>query len=321
MVKHMKNILLTLTLLLLFASLSATKYAGEIFQLAPGVQNQAMGNTGLTWTGSLAGGWWNPALLAVTKQNGLEVMRVEHFEGLLQQNQLSLIFGDKNRTSLQISHLGINGIKLTQLEDPSDSLSNENRPEVWKTVGNNDVILFGSLARSLGKKLHFGITPKLAYRSLAENSGYGIGADVGLLWNAGRGFKAAANLRDFFSTQIIWENGTHEIAIPNLDLELGYGFQPFKKDIPVHLALRSQIFAENRGEASNLDAGIFSTDLHAGLLVQPIPALNVMAGWDTDSFTAGLGVRWRSLGLDYAWRNGAPDALGSSQRLALNYKW
>jgi len=310
-----------LVLMLISTTLGATKYAGEIFQLAPGVQNLAMGNTGLTWTGSLAGGWWNPALLAVAENSGVEVMRVEHFEGLMQQNQLSAVFGGKTRASLQINHLAINKIKLTELEDPSDTLSNENRPVVWKTVGNNDVILQASLARSLRDNLHLGLTPKLAYRNLAENSGFGFGADLGLLWDLGKGFKAAANLRDFFSTQIIWENGTHEIARPNLDLELGYGLKPFNKDIPVHLALRSQVYAEDRGEASNLDAGIFSADLHAGILVQPIPALNVMAGWDIDSFTAGLGVRWNSLGLDYAWRNGAPDALGSSQRLALSYRW
>lgn len=317
----MKKVYLILALLPLAVALGATKYAGEIFQLSPGVLNQAMGNTGLTWSGSLAGGWWNPALLAVPGDNGVELMRSEHFEGLLQQNQLSVIFGDKVRASLQINHLGINEIKLTQLENPADSLSNDNRPVVWKTVGNNDVILYGSLARSLNDRLHIGLTPKLAYRDLAGNNGYGFGADLGLLWDAGFGLSTAANLRDFFSTQIVWENGTHEIAIPNLDLELAYDFALLGEKVPLHLAMRAQVYAEDRGEASNITSGIFSADLHAGLLVQPVPALNVMAGWDTDSFTAGLGVRWRSLGLDYAWRNGSPDDLGSSQRLALNYRW
>ena len=317
----MKLTSIILALSLIPFALSAEKYAGEIFQLAPGVANQAMGNTGLTWSGSLAGGWWNPALLAVAEESGVELMRVEHFEGLLQQNQLSLVFGGQTHSSLQINHLGIDRVKLTRLENPADTLSNENRPLVWKTVSNNDIIIHASLSRSLRDKLHLGLTPKLAYRNLARQSGYGFGADLGLLWQLGSGFTAGANLRDFFSTQIIWENGTHEIARPNLDLELSYGFRPLKKDIPVHLALRTQVYAENRGEASNLSAGIFSADLHAGLLVRPIPALNVMAGWDSDSFTAGLGLRWRGLGLDYAWRNGSAAALGSSQRVALNYRW
>ena len=316
----MKKPYTAILFLALTALLGATKYAGEIFQLSSGVQNQAMGNTGLTYGNSLAAGWWNPALLAEPGFSGVELLRVEHFEGLMQQNQLGAVFGTKTRTSLQINHLGIDEIKLTQLENPADSLSNANRPEVWKTVGNHDVIVYGSLARSLRGNLHLGLTPKLAYRSLAENSGFGIGADLGLLWNAGKGFRAAANLRDFFSTQLIWANGTHEIAIPNLDLELGYGFAPFK-EIPVHLALRAQIFAEDRGEASNVAAGPVSADFHAGVLVNPIPALNVMAGWDTDCFTAGLGVRYKALGIDFAWRNGSADELGSSQRLSLSYTW
>ena len=316
----MKKTCIAIFILALSALLGATKYAGEIFQLSSGVQNQAMGNTGLTFGNSLAAGWWNPALLAEPGSCGVELMRVEHFEGLMQQNQLGVVFGTKTRTSVQINHLGIDEIKLTQLENPADSLSNSNRPEVWKTVGNHDLIVYGSLARSLKNNLHLGLTPKLAYRSLAENSGFGIGADLGLLWDAGKGLRAAANLRDFFSTQLIWANGTHEIAIPNLDLEFGYGFSPFK-EIPVHLALRTQIFAEGRGEASNVAAGPVSADFHAGLLVKPIPALNVMAGWDSDCFTAGLGVRYKALGLDYAWRNGSPDELGSSQRLSLSYTW
>ncbi|MCB5246919.1 MAG: hypothetical protein LHW57_02690 [Candidatus Cloacimonetes bacterium] len=316
----MKKPYIAILFLALSALLGATKYAGEIFQLSSGVQNQAMGNTGLTFGNSLAVGWWNPALLAEPGVSGMELMRVEHFEGLMQQNQLGAVFGSKTRASIQINHIGIDEIKLTQLENPDDSLSNSNRPEVWKTVGNHDVILYGSLARSLSENLHLGVTPKLAYRSLAENSGFGLGADLGLLWNAGKGFRAAANLRDFFSTQIIWANGTHEVAIPNLDLELGYGFKPLK-DIPVHLALRAQLFAEGRGEASNLSAGPISADLHAGVLVAPIPALNVMAGWDADCFTAGLGVRYKALGIDFAWRNGSPDELGASQRLSLSYTW
>ena len=172
----MKKTSMAILILALAALLGATKYAGEIFQLSSGVQNQAMGNTGLTYGNSLAAGWWNPALLAEPGFSGVELMRVEHFEGLMQQNQLGAVFGTKTRTSLQINHLGIDEIKLTQLENPADSLSNANRPEVWKTVGNHDVIVYGSLARSLRGNLHLGLTPKLAYRSLAENSGFGIGA-------------------------------------------------------------------------------------------------------------------------------------------------
>ena len=64
-----------------------------------------------------------------------------------------------------------------------------------------------------------------------------------------------------------------------------------------------------------------SADFHFGMMAQPIPTLKVMAGWDIDSFTAGLGINYKNIGIDYAWVNGSPDALGSSQRLSRNYKW
>ncbi|NLN85694.1 MAG: hypothetical protein GX135_06280 [Candidatus Cloacimonetes bacterium] len=317
----MKKLSSTLMLVALVFALGATKYAGEIFQLGAGAQNQAMGNTGLTLQSSLAAGWWNPALLAETGSGGVELMRVEHFDGLLQQNQLSAVFGSKTRASLQVNHLAINDIKLTQLENPADSLSNDNRPEIWKTVSNHDLIVSGGLARQMNQHIFLGLSPKLAYRRLAEHSGFGFGADFGLLWDSGRGVRAAANLRDFFSTQIIWENGSHEIAIPNLDLEVGYSQQLFKTNIPIHLALRTQVFAEGRGEASNFSAGDFSADLHAGVMVSPVPQLNIMTGWDAGSFTAGLGLRHKALGLDFAWRDGSTDELGASRRLSLSYTW
>lgn len=317
----MKKLNLILVLVALVFALGATKYAGEIFQLGSGAQNQAMGNTGLTLQGSPAAGWWNPALLAESGPNGLELMRVEHFDGLLQQNQLSAVFGSKNRASIQVNHLAINNIKLTQLENPADTLSNENRPEVWKTVSNHDLIISGALARRMGERVSLGLSPKLAYRRLAEHSGYGFGADFGVLWDMGKGFRAGANLRDFFSTQIIWENGTHEIAIPNLDVELGYDARLIKASVPVHLALRTQVFAEDRDQASNLSFGSFSSDFHAGLMVSPIPQLNVMAGWDAGHFTAGMGLRHKALGLDFAWRDGSHEELGASRRLSLTYSW
>ena len=98
----MKKLIIITLFMIAMISLNAEKYAGEIFQISPGVQNQAMGNTGLTYSSSLAEGWWNPALLAISDDNGVEVMRVEHFEGLMQQNQFSVIFGSKTRTSLQL---------------------------------------------------------------------------------------------------------------------------------------------------------------------------------------------------------------------------
>jgi hypothetical protein len=314
----MKNFSIIVVLLLLLMPLSATKYAGEIFAISPGVISTAMGGTGLTYTNSFAAGWWNPALLGIAPSQGVELMRSEHFEGLLNQNQLSLILGNNSRSSIIINHLDIDEVKLTQLENPLDSLSNENRPAVWKTVSNQDFILYGGLARQLKDNMYLGLSPKLAYRSLATNSGYAFGADLGLLWQLNDKAMLGANLRDFFSTQVLWESGEYELVSPNLDLELGYDFSPIGK-IPVHVALRSEILAEDRD--ATVEAGIISADFHAGLAIQPLPSLRILGGYDVDTFTAGIAVMHKSFGLNYAFRNNSPDGLGYSQRISASYQW
>lgn len=315
-----KNLLLTLMALLLSASIYGTSYAGEIFRLAPGVQNMAMGGTGLSYAENTAAGWWNPALMSLQSQSGVQVMRANHFGGLLQQNQLSLALGGKVRSSFHLNHLSIDKIKLTTLENPSDTLSNFNRPIVFKTVTNSDFILTGSLARSLSRKFALGVSPKLAYRDLAGNSGYGVGADLGFLYDGGN-FMAGANLRDFFGTWILWENGTREVAIPSLDLEGSYGFKLFKDSIPLRIALRSELFLEDRGEASTFALGALTGDLHFGVMVAPLPYVKVMGGYDADAPTAGLGLTLGSWGIDYALKTKAPEGLGSTQRISLNFTW
>ena len=314
----MKSQVLVICLLLITIPLTATKYAGEIFAVSPGVLSTAMGSTGLTYVGSLSAGWWNPALLALNPESGIELMRCEHFEGLMAQNQLSLIIGSKTKTSFTFNHLAIDKIKLTKLENPDDSLSNENRPVVWKTISNQDFILCAGLARQLKKTLYLGISPKLAYRSLAENSGYAFGADLGMFWQINKQANLGVNLRDFFSTQVLWEGGENETVIPNLDLELSYDFSPIK-NIPVHLAVRSEILLENR--EATVETGDLSADFHAGIAVQPISNLCLLAGYDIDCFTAGIGVSYKRLGLNYAFRNGSEDDLGYSQRISVSYQW
>jgi len=305
--------------MILIAPLGASKYAGEIFSFSPGVQNQAMGNTGLTLQSSPAAGWWNPALVATDNYRGLEIMRSDFFEGLLTQNQASLRFG--KGTAFTINHLAIDKVKLTKLEDEDQEMSNENRPYVWKTVTNQDLILYAAFARPLRDNLFVGISPKLAYRQLAEHSGWGLGADLGAYYTLGDKLGLGLNLRDFFGTQIIWESGEHEIAMPNLDLEAGYGFTMLKQEIPVQLALRAQNFFEERGDASSISSSAISTDLHAGVMVQAIPALQLMMGYDVDSFTTGLGLNIRSMGINYAFKANAPDGLGHSQKISLTYSW
>lgn len=317
MTKNMKRSVLLITLILLAVlPLLGNNYAGEIFTFSPGAMNNAMGNTGLCLPSSHASGWWNPALPALDNNRSAEIMHSNFFDGLLAQNQLSMRFGQG--FSLTVNHLKIDKVKLTLLENEDEEISDSNRPYAYKTISNQDLILYGSFGRALSENFAFGISPKLAYRNLAEHSGYGFGADLGAYYKINKHLDLGVNLRDFFGTQILWENSTHEVALPNLDMELSTNFELSSKNIPVHVALRAQNFYEQRENASS--DGIRS-EFHAGIMLRPIPALGIMGGYDTDSFTAGVALNLYDFGLNYAFKNKAENGLGHTQRVSLSYSW
>ena len=47
----------------------------------------------------------------------------------------------------------------------------------------------------------------------------------------------------------------------------------------------------------------------------------ILAGYDVDSFTSGVGIELGAWGLDYAFKAAGRDALGNVQKLSLIYKW
>jgi hypothetical protein len=314
-------VLIGLSLLLLPVWLNSAKYTGEIFQLEPGVANQAMGNTGLTNPEALSATWWNPALLALPGKNGLELMHAEQFEGLMQFNHAAAIFGTQNRIGLTITHIGIDDVKLTRLINEHDTLSATNQPYVWKKVNNNDLMAYLGIGRSIRPNLHLGVSPKLAYRSLAQHNGFGFGADLGLLWEIKSNLSLGCVAKDVISTQVIWENGTWETALPSLQTELGYRTTVLKQAVPIQFAIGIESLFEGRKEAAAVHAGPWSGDFHVGAAIRPIPQVKIMTGYDADAFTAGLGFSISKISLDYAIKLGSEDDLGYSQRISAGWRW
>ncbi|MFB3845309.1 MAG: hypothetical protein ACE14O_06120 [Candidatus Cloacimonadaceae bacterium] len=316
-------------LLALPMALNAAKYAGEIFQIEPGAVNQAMGNTGLTDPYAISAAWWNPALISSSEQ-GIELMHAEEFDGLMQFNSIAAVFNKENRQGLIITHIGIDDIALTELANEGEPISEANQPQISKHVNNNDLMLYYIIGREIKPDFYLGITPKLAYRFLAEHSGYGFGADLGvflpslfqshLTGLAEAEYSLGVAAKNFFTTQLIWENGTTETALPELNAELGCKMMT-KWKIPVHTAFGFTSQFEGRVESATVNLGAWSADFHAGVSVQPISKVKIMAGYDVDAFTTGLGLDINKLALAYSIKFGSQDDLGYSQRLSAGWRW
>jgi hypothetical protein len=318
-----KYVLITVILLLLFTllatDLSADKYAGEIFRIGGGVRNFALGNTGVSDYGSTALAYWNPSLLAKDNRdyNHFELMHSEEFMGEVTYDIFSAVWGSETRYSFVLSRIGINNIPITKLPNPEDSLSVDNQPYVYKTVNNADYIAYFGFYREIGKYV-IGFTPKFAYRYLAETSGYGFGADISTYFDINDDLLIGLTLRDFFTTRIFWDNGTHEMVRPGLDAELNYDFTiPFANS-RARVFAGTEIMAEGRKEAATHSVGSFSFDYHLGLEI-PVPEyLSFYAGYDVDNLTTGLTVNIKQYQINYAFKYNTE--LDNSHRVSLGLK-
>jgi len=301
--------------LLLGVNLFATKYAGEIFRMGAGVRNFALGNIGVSDLNTTGAAYWNAALLNEISENRFELMHAEEYSGLLKYDTAAAIFGKENKISLVFTRIGIDDIPLTKLADPNSVVSNTNRPYKYKSVNNSDFVLYAGIARNLGNYI-IGITPKIAYRHLAEEDGFGFGADLSTYFKYRNGL-LGLKLHDFFTTQILWGNGTHEIVNPGLDAEANYQLIVPVIDRQGTFYLGTDIYSESRETASTLALGPLSMDFHTGFALAVHPAVDLLLGYDVNNFTTGFTLRLKSWQINYAFENDTE--LENSHRISLGY--
>jgi hypothetical protein len=313
---NMKKIILVVALAVVCFNLFATKYAGEIFRMGAGVRNFALGGTGVSDVNSTSLAYWNAALLHFAEESKFELMHAEEYAGLLKYDTAAAIWGNENKISVVITRIGIDDIPLTKLDNPNDPLSSSNRPYKYKSVNNSDLVAYVGISRKIGNYI-LGITPKLAYRNLADEKGYGFGADVSTFFKLNK-LMVGIKLRDFFTTQILWGNGTHEIVNPGLDLEVNYPFifPVIQKESRVFLG--TEMYSEGRDTAATLALGPVSMDFHLGCEILMHQKVNLFLGYDVRDLTAGLSINLNSWQINYAFENDAE--LENSHRLSIGYK-
>jgi hypothetical protein len=307
----MKKIIFILIIAVVCLPLLADKYAGEIFRMGAGVRNYALGNLGATDTKTTAIAYWNSALLQENQQTSFEIMHAEEYSGLLTYDTIAGVIGNKKNIAFVVTRIGIDDIPLTKWDEVSQ------RPYQYKSVNNSDFIAYVGFRRNIGR-FPLGFTPKIAYRTLAEKSGFGFGADISTFWQATEKIALAVKVRDFFSTQILWENGTHEIVNPSVDLEGNFHFQMpvLKKHAVFYFA--ADIYTEGRDYASTISFSPVSLDFHTGMELIWNENLDLLFGYDVEHFTTGLSLHLAQWNLSYAFKQHA--ALENSHRISIGYR-
>jgi hypothetical protein len=162
---------------------------------------------------------------------------------------------------------------------------------------------FGTFAMETGFG-NVGGTLKLIYQdAIAGESSMGIGIDLGFLRRdfLTRDLSVGAKLQDATGTYISWSTGTNEFIIPMLKLGGAYRIAPAGLHGAILLAADADVFFDNRQIASQFWVETVSTDLHLGAELSFDDRVMIRGGVDGSNPTAGAGLYFAMVGLDYAY--------------------
>jgi len=306
------------------------KYAGEF--MAGGVGGRALGMGGayVAVTGDVTFGYWNPAGLSTIRFPELGFMHARRFGGVVNYDYLGGALPVSRRETLGISllRLAVDDIPITALPRPDLPLDavyiNEggetlnNRPYAVRSVSDGEYALYLSYARMQMGRFAWGASAKVVHKATGDNSAWGAGFDIGLIWLPWRALRVGANLQDFTTTLLAWDTGERELVSPTLKLGVAYPFilRPLRSRLL--LAADTDLRMEGRAIAAQSHYGAISADFHLGAEWVFRNVLSLRAGSDTGYFSAGAGVRLPRLDVDYAFLK--HDQLDNSHRISLRVR-
>ncbi len=314
------------------------KYSNEFLNIGAGARGLAMGGAVISSQNDVYSPMWNPAgLLGVERDWQGAAMHAEYFESIAKYDYLAYakpldnaggVFG------ISIVRLGVDNIlNTTQLIDGEGNIDYDKITKFSQA----DYAAIASYAfhPNGNQKLDVGINAKLVYRNVGKfASGYGFGFDLGAIYHADNGWNYGGMVRDITTTVNFWTVNQNELsAIVN-----GEEFNPAPTDkLEITLPKINVGASKNFEFGQNLEllpefglnidfaktAALISTDFasitpYAGAELKYNKLLFVRVGvnrfqniTDIESLkrkvsfqpSAGIGVQYRGLTLDYAITN------------------
>ena len=240
---------------------------------------------------------WNPGALGCLERMEAQLTHVENGEIGSREEYAAFVLPSWRWgvAGLSIQHFAVGGIEARDDRNLRlDSDLSDSETEI--TLG------FG---RALGPALSLGGAVKMQRQSLAGFSGSGLGADLGLLLRPGLVLGSDAAWSERLTLGLSLRNA----LAPSLRLD--------RESVPDPATARCGLayrhpFLGGRSLVATLDleqATAIGVELHSGLEFTLHPMLTLRAGSSHGALTAGTSVRWHDLAFDYAYEDGATDAV------------
>ncbi len=317
------------------------KYSNEFLGIGAGARGLAMGGAVLTSQNDVYAPMWNPAgLNAIDTDWQGAAMHAEYFESIAKYDYIGYakpLASKGGVLGISVVRLGVDDIlNTTQLIDPEGNI-NYDKITSFTQADYAALISYGFRPGG-NESLEAGVNAKLIYRNVGKfATAFGFGFDVGATYRTERGWSYAAVLRDATTTVNFWSVNQKELST----IVNGEEFNPAPKD---KMELSLPKLSVSAGKAFTLPgkfAGVAEGGLQidfaktAALVSTDVASISPFGGaefgyddtvflrlgvnrfqnfTDLDSLkkkvdfapSAGLGVLYRGIELDYAISNSGP---------------
>ncbi len=312
-----------------FSQGNGSKYAGEFLAIGVGGRPLGMGSAYVALVNDVTAGYWNPALLSKVNYPQLALMHDARFGNLVNYNYGAIAMPlDKNQSvGLSVIINGIDDIPDTRnalidlngngVLDPGERLD----PDRITYFNSNDYAFYLTYSKKHSDKFSYGANFKIIRRSLAEESAWGLGFDLGLHYSPIENFMIGANLQDITTTYLAWSTGKKENISPTAKIGFAYIYDvPFLNGTIIPAADLDVRF-ENRRTASNFNVGPVSFDFHGGLEYTYNKLFSIRGGYnEIGNLTLGAGVQLPKINIDYSFAKfDGDEQLGNTHRISLTF--
>jgi hypothetical protein len=308
-----------LVLLVLAGIASATRYAGDFEELGVSARSVGMGSAFVAVGADPAALYYNPSASALLERRSVLLMHAENFGGLVKNDFASFVLpSEKSALGFGLLYNGVSDIKLTRLLDPNrpvgvefeslavvtkDTVVNgrtyyagdtlrewyQNVPEVDRIVSAADWVFYFNYARPLGNHFLVGGNAKLIYRTTGVSTCFGMGLDLGATMILVKDLNVGLRVRNLATSPLFWDTKTRESMDPRPVLGISKGFKPGKDH-------RFVVSIEGEGNFEGLPI-----EQNLGVEYEFRRILSGRIGFHRSNFTFGLGGRYKSFFLDYAY--------------------
>ncbi len=249
----------------------------------------------------------NPALLRFV--DGIEIAASggSSFQGLVSSGRAGVAWSRGAMAyGITVSTLGGGDIPITELPQPDEPLSAENRPYIVRMESHHTVLLDIAAERDYGK-FTAGLSLKGVYKKIPELYALGFSLSGGILCKPIGNLGAGLFLENLSTYHLFWNDGLREVGMPRAGCGLSY---------ELHLSDRFNVLFAAEGDYS-IDAG--SGAVRVGARCDYAGVIAFALGTDNSSLCSGanvsIGDRF-SAGANISYNT----ALGTSYNISMSYR-